>query len=67
MRRIIPPLPGFIYIWVFSPGVTPLRGFTPGLSYIAPQPGLKISQPLGLPNSITTAAMRRKFHYPQSG
>ncbi len=55
MRRLMPPLPGFIYICWYIPEVTPLRGSTAGLLYIAPQPGLTIPQPFGLPNSFTTA------------
>ena len=52
-----------LYFGVF-PGVTPQTRLNPGLSYIAPQPGLTIPQPVGLPNSITTAASGGNFTVP---
>ena len=38
MRRLMPPLPGFIYICWYIPGVTPLRGSAPGY-FISPLRG----------------------------
>ena len=47
MRRIIPPLPGFIYIWVFSPGLHRCAASPPGYHISPLNRGSRFRSPLG--------------------